>query len=320
MKQYLDSLRYVLAHGRERTDRTGVGTLSVFGMQERYQLMRGATPVLPLLTTKRVNLRAVIHELLWFLKGDTNIDYLLKHNVHIWDDWADGSGSLGPIYGEQWRTWRTADGESIDQIKEVLRELRDTPDSRRMVVSAWNPAVLPLQGIPPSEQPAHGRMALAPCHTMFQFYTTPLSFSERMDISTCTGLTMPPRIAEGSKDAALRWLDDNEVPTLGLSCHLYQRSGDMFLGVPFNIASYSLLTHMVAQQVGMAPMEFIHTIGDAHIYLNHLEQVKMQLAREPVPVPALRLHKAASLFAYEESDVEVCGYDPLSYIPAPVAV
>lgn len=320
MKQYLDSLRHVLAHGRERTDRTGTGTISMFGMQERYPLMRGATPVLPVLTTKRVNLRSVIHELLWLLHGDTNIDYLLKHNVHIWDEWADGAGDLGPVYGEQWRAWRTPDGEVIDQIKEALQELKECPDSRRIVVSAWNPAVLPLRGIPPNEQPAHGRMALAPCHTLFQLYTTPLTFAERIDASTATGLSMPTCVAHSSYDRIVEWLDANNVPTLGLSCQLYQRSGDMFLGVPFNIASYALLTHMVAQQVGMMPMELVHTLGDAHIYSNHMEQVRTQLARKPVPPPTLRLHKAANLFAYEESDVEVIGYDPLSYIPAPVAV
>jgi thymidylate synthase len=264
MQQYLQLLRHVLDHGVRKNDRTGTGTLSVFGYQMRFDLQAG----FPLVTTKKVHLKSVIHELLWFLRGDTNIAYLHANGVTIWDEWADENGELGPIYGYQWRSWPTPDGRHIDQIAQVVEMLRRDPDSRRIIVSAWNVADLP-------------RMALAPCHTLFQFY-----------------------VAEGR-----------------LSCQLYQRSADIFLGVPFNIASYALLTLMLAQVTGLKPGEFIHTLGDAHIYLNHLDQVRLQLTREPRPLPVMRLNpEVRDLFAFRYEDFTLEGYDPHPAIKAPVAV
>ncbi|MCU0840839.1 MAG: thymidylate synthase [Thiobacillaceae bacterium] len=264
MQQYLDLLRHVLAHGVKKTDRTGTGTLSVFGHQMRFDLERGY----PLLTTKKVHLKSVIHELLWFLKGDTNIRYLKENGVSIWDEWADANGDLGPIYGYQWRSWPAADGRHVDQIAQVLEQIRGTPDSRRIIVSAWNVGEL-------------DRMRLPPCHAFFQFY-----------------------VAEGR-----------------LSCQLYQRSADIFLGVPFNIASYALLTMMIAQVSGLRPGDFVHTLGDAHIYLNHLEQVNLQLARQPRTLPTLRLNpEVRDLFAFRYEDFSLEGYDPHPAIKAPVAV
>ena len=264
MHQYLDLLRHVLHHGRPKSDRTGTGTRSVFGWQSRYDLSEG----FPLVTTKRVYLKAVIHELLWFLRGETNVQSLRDAGVSIWDEWAAPDGELGPIYGYQWRSWPAPDGTHIDQIAEVVRQIRSTPDSRRIIVSAWNVADLP-------------RMALAPCHTLFQFY-----------------------VLDGT-----------------LSCQLYQRSGDVFLGVPFNIASYALLTLMLAQVTGLAPGEFIHTYGDVHLYLNHLEQAREQLTREPRRLPRMRLNPAVGeleQFRYEDFQLEA--YDPHPAIRAPVAV
>ncbi len=264
MKQYLDLLRHIRVHGAEKADRTGTGTLSIFGYQMRFDLAHG----FPVVTTKKVHLKSVVHELLWFLSGDTNVRYLHEHGVRIWDEWADPRGDLGPIYGHQWRSWPSPDGRRIDQLAEVLHELRGNPDSRRLVVSAWNVADL-------------GRMALAPCHTLFQFY-----------------------VANGR-----------------LSCQLYQRSGDVFLGVPFNIASYALLTMMVAQVCDLEPGEFVHTFGDVHIYRNHLDQVAEQLRREPYPLPRLRLNPAVrDLFAFRYADVEFIDYRHHPAIPAPVAV
>ena len=264
MREYLDLMRHVLANGSRKSDRTGTGTLSVFGAQLRFDLARG----FPLLTTKRVHLKSIIHELLWFLRGDTNVAYLRRHGVTIWDEWADARGDLGPIYGYQWRSWPAPDGGHIDQIAQVLAQLKTNPDSRRMLVSAWNVADLP-------------RMALMPCHALFQFY-----------------------VAEGR-----------------LSCQLYQRSADLFLGVPFNIASYALLTLMVAQVCGLRPGEFIHTFGDTHLYLNHLEQAREQLARAPRPLPRMRLNPdVTDLFAFRYEDFELTGYDPHPAIKAPVAV
>ena len=260
---YEDLLRLVMAEGTPKADRTGTGTRSVFGHQLRYDLTRG----FPLVTTKRVHLRSVVNELLWFLRGDSNVAWLHEHGVSIWDEWADADGELGPVYGVQWRSWPTPDGRHIDQISQALEMLRSDPDSRRNIVSAWNVAEL-------------GEMALPPCHLLFQFY-----------------------VADGR-----------------LSCQLYQRSADLFLGVPFNIASYSLLTHMMAQQSGLEVGEFIWTGGDCHIYSNHVEQVTTQLAREPYPYPELRLRKAASLFEYTFEDVEIVGYRHHPAIPAPVAV
>jgi thymidylate synthase len=261
--QYEDLLRHVMANGTPKSDRTGTGTRSVFGHQLRYPLAHG----FPLVTTKRVHVRSVVAELLWFLRGDSNVRWLQDRGVSIWDEWADAEGELGPVYGVQWRAWPTPDGRHVDQISEVLDTLRRDPDSRRMVVSAWNVGEIP-------------QMALAPCHALFQFY-----------------------VADGR-----------------LSCQLYQRSADLFLGVPFNIASYALLTHMVAQQVGLEVGDFVWTGGDCHVYDNHVEQVREQLGRQPFDFPTLRLRQATSLFDYEIEDVEVVGYQHHPAIKAPVAV
>ncbi len=277
MQPYLELMRRIRETGTRKGDRTGTGTLSVFGHQMRFDLNEG----FPLVTTKKVALRAIIHELLWFLRGDTNLAYLHEHDVHIWDEWADEEGNLGPIYGYQWRSWPTPDGRHVDQIRQVIDQLRHTPDSRRILVSAWNVADLPDESVSPQENVRAGRMALAPCHTLFQFY-----------------------VAEGR-----------------LSCQLYQRSADVFLGVPFNIASYSLLTLMLAQVCDLQPGEFIHTFGDAHLYLNHLEQADLQLSREPRPLPVMRLNpEVRDLFAFRYEDFELVGYDPHPHIKAPISV
>ncbi len=264
MRQYLDLMRHVMHHGARKDDRTGTGTLSVFGHQMRFDLSQG----FPLLTTKKVHTKSIIYELLWFLRGDTNIRYLKEHGVSIWDEWANENGDLGPIYGYQWRSWPAPDGRQIDQIGQVVRDIRANPDSRRLIVSAWNVAEIE-------------RMALPPCHLLFQFY-----------------------VAQGR-----------------LSCQLYQRSADIFLGVPFNIASYALLTMMMAQATGLKPGEFIHTLGDAHLYLNHLEQAQTQIAREPRPLPTMRLNpEKTSLFDFDYDDFELLKYDPHPAIKASVAV
>lgn len=264
MKQYLDLLQHIRENGTRKEDRTGTGTLSLFGHQMRFDLSRG----FPLLTTKKLHLRSIIYELLWFLRGDTNIRYLHEHNVTIWDEWADENGDLGHIYGYQWRSWPTPDGSHIDQIDRVVESIRTNPDSRRHIVSAWNVAEI-------------DQMALPPCHALFQFY-----------------------VADGK-----------------LSCQLYQRSADVFLGVPFNIASYALLTLMMAQVTGLRPGEFVHTLGDAHIYLNHLEQVELQLGREPRPLPVMKINPAVgSIFDFAYEDFTLEGYDPHPGIKAPIAV
>ncbi len=264
MKQYLELLRHVLDHGVEKADRTGTGTRSVFGWQMRFDLSAG----FPLLTTKKLHLRSIVHELLWFLKGDTNTAYLKDNKVSIWDEWADENGELGPVYGKQWRRWAGTDGSEIDQVQWVVDEIRRNPDSRRLIVSAWNVADLP-------------QMALMPCHALFQFY-----------------------VADGK-----------------LSCQLYQRSADIFLGVPFNIASYALLTHMVAQASGLRVGDFVHTLGDAHLYSNHFDQAREQLARAPKALPTLRLNPSViDLFAFTYDDIAIEDYDPLPAIKAPVAV
>ncbi len=264
MRQYLDLMQHILDHGVRKSDRTGTGTLSIFGPQLRFDLGLG----FPLVTTKRVHLKSIIHELLWFLRGDTNVAYLRENGVSIWDEWADARGDLGPVYGYQWRSWPAPDGRHIDQIAQVLQELRRNPDSRRLLVSAWNVADIP-------------RMKLAPCHAFFQFY-----------------------VAGGR-----------------LSCQLYQRSADLFLGVPFNIASYALLTLMVAQVCALQPGEFVHTFGDTHLYLNHLEQAREQVEREPRRLPMMRLNpEVRDLFAFQYADFTLEGYDPHPAIKAPVAV
>ena len=264
MRQYLDFMRHVRDHGHPKEDRTGTGTLSVFGYQMRFALAEG----FPLLTTKKVHTRSIIHELLWFLRGDTNVRYLQEHGVTIWDEWADANGDLGPVYGAQWRNWRSADGKAIDQLADVVMEIRRNPDSRRLIVSAWNVGEIP-------------RMKLPPCHAFFQFY-----------------------VAGGR-----------------LSCQLYQRSADIFLGVPFNIASYALLTHLVAQQTDLQPGDFIWSGGDCHLYRNHLEQVETQLARTPYPLPRLELlRRPPSLFDYRFEDIAIVDYRCHPAIKAPVAV
>lgn len=264
MKQYLDLLNHIMHNGTDKSDRTGTGTRSVFGYQMRFDLNQG----FPVLTTKKLHLRSIIYELLWFIAGDTNIRYLNEHGVTIWDEWADDNGNLGPIYGHQWRSWPTPDGETIDQLAALVESLKNNPDSRRHIVSAWNVAEVE-------------KMALPPCHALFQFY-----------------------VAEGK-----------------LSCQLYQRSADVFLGVPFNIASYSLLTMMLAQVCGYSPGEFIHTFGDAHIYRNHFEQVALQLSREPRPLPRMIINPdKKDLFSFEYEDFTLEGYDPYPGIKAPIAV
>ena len=264
MRQYLELMEHILADGAEKHDRTGTGTLSVFGYQMRFDLAHG----FPLTTTKKLHVKSIIHELLWFLAGDTNIKYLNEHGVHIWDEWADTCGELGPVYGRQWRSWPTPDGRVIDQIADVVADIRRSPDSRRLIVSAWNPADLE-------------RMALPPCHCLFQFY-----------------------VARGR-----------------LSCQLYQRSADVFLGVPFNIASYALLTMMVAQVTGLRAGEFIHTLGDAHLYLNHVEQARLQLTRQPRKLPRMVLNPAVTdLLAFRYEDFILDAYDPHPHIKAEVAV
>ena len=269
MQQYLDLLAHVLADGVAKEDRTGTGTLSIFGHQMRFDLSKG----FPLVTTKKLHLKSIVHELLWFLNGDTNIAYLKANGVGIWDEWADEAGDLGPVYGRQWRAWETPDGTVIDQMQWLVDEIRCNPFSRRLVISAWNPADIP-------------KMKLAPCHCLFQFY-----------------------VQEG-RDGVRR-----------LSCQLYQRSGDIFLGVPFNIASYALLIHMVAQVCGLEVGDFVHTLGDAHIYLNHLDQARLQLTRAPKTLPQLRLNgDIKSLFGFRYDDIAYAGYDPWPLIKAPVAI
>ena len=279
MKQYLDILNRILTEGTQKGDRTGTGTISIFGTQSRYNLADG----FPLLTTKKLHLKSIIYELLWFLQGDTNVKYLQEHGVRIWNEWADENGELGPVYGHQWRSWPDYNGGTIDQIQYVIDQLKNNPDSRRMIVSAWNVAEV-------------NEMALPPCHTIFQFYTAPIADSQELT-------------ANGQK-AKRR-----------LSLQLYQRSADTFLGVPFNIASYALLLQMMAQVCDMVPGDFIHTTGDTHLYLNHLEQARLQLTREPRPLPTMKINPdVKNIFDFHYEDFELEGYDPHPHIKAEVSV
>lgn len=277
MQQYLELMRHVMENGTKKEDRTGTGTLSVFGYQMRFDLSKG----FPLVTTKKCHLRSIIHELLWFLKGETNIAYLKDNNVKIWDEWATDDGELGPVYGKQWRSWQGVDGQVIDQISDLVEQIKTNPDSRRLIVSAWNPAVLPDTQYSPKENAAMGKQALPPCHTMFQFYVL------------------------GGK----------------LSCQLYQRSGDVFLGVPFNIASYALLTMMLAQVCNLEVGDFVHTLGDAHLYVNHLEQAELQLSRTPFALPKMQINPSIDdIFAFEINDFELTDYEAHPHIKAPIAI
>ncbi|MDN3637797.1 thymidylate synthase [Simiduia curdlanivorans] len=277
MKQYLDLMRHVRDNGVQKGDRTGTGTKSVFGYQMRFDLAEG----FPLITTKKCHLKSIIHELLWFLQGDTNTAYLKQNGVKIWDEWATPSGDLGPVYGHQWRSWEGPNGVVVDQIKDLVQMIKTKPNSRRLLISAWNPTALPDETLSPQDNVAQGRMALAPCHTLFQFY-----------------------VAEGK-----------------LSCQLYQRSADIFLGVPFNIASYALFTMMLAQVCDLALGDFVHTFGDAHLYSNHAEQVELQLARTPKALPTMKINPAVKdILAFKFEDFELLNYNPDPHIPAPVAI
>ena len=277
MKQYQDLMRHVRDHGTQKGDRTGTGTKSVFGYQMRFDLSAG----FPLVTTKKCHLKSIIHELLWFLKGETNIQYLKDNGVSIWNEWADENGDLGPIYGYQWRNWPLPDGKHIDQITEIIETIKTKPNSRRIIVSAWNVADLPNESISPRDNVKAARMALAPCHAFFQFY-----------------------VADGK-----------------LSCQLYQRSADIFLGVPFNIASYALLTMMIAQITGLKPGDFVHTLGDAHLYLNHLQQADLQLSREPYALPTMKINPAVkSIFDFNYDDFELLNYQSHAPIKAPISI
>lgn len=277
MQQYLDLMRYVYEKGDRKEDRTGTGTVSVFGYQMRFDLSDG----FPLVTTKKCHLRSIIHELLWFINGDTNTKYLKDNGVSIWDEWATEEGDLGPVYGKQWRSWNTPDGRVIDQLSDLIQQIKNKPDSRRLIVSAWNPADLPNESISPQANVAEGRMALAPCHAFFQFY-----------------------VVDGK-----------------LSCQLYQRSADIFLGVPFNIASYAMFTMMIAQVCDLEPGDFIHTFGDAHLYLNHLQQTETLLARKPFPLPQMKINPdVKNIFDFKFEDFELVGYESHPHIKAPIAI
>ena len=277
MKQYLDLMRHVKESGNQKGDRTGTGTVSVFGYQMRFDLSQG----FPLVTTKKCHLKSIVHELLWFLKGDTNTKYLVDNGVKIWNEWADDNGDLGPVYGYQWRNWPAPDGKHTDQISEIIELLKNNPNSRRIIVSAWNASDLPDESISPQENVKQGKMALAPCHAFFQFY-----------------------VADGK-----------------LSCQLYQRSADIFLGVPFNIASYALLTMMIAQVTGLKLGDFVHTLGDAHLYNNHLEQVDEQLARKPFAMPIMKINAdVKDIFDFKFEDFELSGYESHPHIKAPIAI
>jgi thymidylate synthase len=277
MKQYLDLMRHVKENGTRKGDRTGTGTVSVFGYQMRFNLAEG----FPLVTTKKCHLKSIIHELLWFIKGDINTKYLMNNGVSIWNEWADEQGNLGPVYGYQWRNWPSPDGKHIDQLAEIIAMIKNKPNSRRIIISAWNVSDLPDEAISPQANVKQGKMALAPCHAFFQFY-----------------------VADGK-----------------LSCQLYQRSADIFLGVPFNIASYALFTMMIAQVTGLKPGDFVHTLGDAHLYLNHLEQADLQLSREPYPLPKMKINpEVKSIFDFKYEDFELVDYQCHPHIKAPISI
>lgn len=277
MKEYLDLMQHIRDNGAKKEDRTGTGTISIFGYQMRFDLQKG----FPLVTTKKCHLKSIIHELLWFINGDTNIKYLTENGVRIWNAWATENGDLGPVYGAQWRSWPSPSGGSIDQLSELIAQIKNKPDSRRLILSAWNPALLPDEGVSPQDNVAAGKMALPPCHTLFQFY-----------------------VSEGK-----------------LSCQLYQRSADVFLGVPFNIASYALLTMMVAQVCDLELGDFVHTFGDAHLYLNHMDQVETQLQRAPFSLPEMRINsEVKSIFDFTYDDFELVDYEAHPHISAPISV
>lgn len=277
MQEYLDLMRHVRDNGIKKEDRTGTGTLSVFGYQMRFDLSKG----FPLVTTKKCHMRSIIHELLWFIKGETNIAYLKENGVSIWDEWATDDGDLGPVYGKQWRSWEGQNGELIDQLSELIEQIKTNPDSRRLIISAWNPAVLPDSSVSPKENAQNGKQALPPCHTLFQFY-----------------------VLNGK-----------------LSCQLYQRSGDIFLGVPFNIASYALFTMMIAQVCNLQYGDFVHTFGDAHLYVNHLQQADLQLSRQPYPLPTMKINpEVKDIFSFTIDDFELENYQAHPHIKAPVAI
>ncbi|EKD22619.1 MAG: hypothetical protein ACD_84C00036G0003 [uncultured bacterium] len=307
MKQYHDLMHHILENGTKKADRTGTGTISVFGHQMRFDLSKG----FPLVTTKKCHLKSIIHELLWFLQGDTNTKYLKENGVSIWDAWADSNGDLGPIYGKQWRSWEAADGTVVDQIKTAVERLKSNPDCRRNIVTAWNPGEL-------------DKMALAPCHCFFQFYTVELTIEERLALvsenfsvhyHSCVSLSC------NCDKEITDLLDKANAPSRKLCCQLYQRSTDVLLGLPFNIASYALLTMMIAQVTNMVPGEFIHTSGDTHLYSNHMEQVNEQLSRELRELPVMEINKnVTSIFDFKYEDFTLTGYDPHPAISAPVAV
>lgn len=317
MQQYLGLLKHILENGTEKTDRTGTGTKSVFGYQMRFDLQKG----FPLVTTKKVHLKSIIHELLWFLKGETNIAYLKENGVRIWDEWADENGELGPVYGKQWRSWEGKDGKVVDQIADLIQQIKKNPDSRRLIISAWNVADLP-------------EMALMPCHTMFQFYVSPpqpyFIDGVRIHEAEITETSNGAYTIKGNDGNGLNFslsVGETEAERFlkarrsRLSCQLYQRSADVFLGVPFNIASYALLTMMIAQVCDLEPGEFVHTFGDVHIYNNHLEQVNLQLSREPFPLPQMKLNPAVKdIFGFQFEDFTLENYQCHPAIKAPVAV
>ena len=307
MKQYLDLLQHVLDHGTERLDRTGTGTVGVFGYQMRFPLADG----FPCLTTKKLHLRSIIYELLWFLRGDTNIAYLKEHGVSIWDEWADANGDLGPVYGSQWRSWPDGRGGTIDQIANVVSEIKANPYSRRLMVTAWNPAEMQ-------------DMALPPCHCLFQFYVEPAKDVDKLEVDKLNvdkvNVDKVKRSSGGNDLSTYQPINSN-APKGRLSCQLYQRSADIFLGVPFNIASYALLTMMVAQVCGLEPGDFVHTLGDAHIYKNHLDQVRLQLTREPRPLPTMRINpEVTDIFGFDYSDFTLENYNPHPHIKGEVSV